>query len=236
MDYADFKAGMKPSYFTQSTQGDLINGLRMALPLKARILVVGVGSGEELKYLRTLAQRVHVTVIDRDPRVKFLLKNSDYDELIIQDACEFKAKKKFDLVVCFDVAEHVRRDYQLFLNLYHALNQGGYLAVTVPAHQWLFGAHDKALGHFRRYSKRELRVTLPVFDELLLSYRYCFLSPVVLLSKLLGKFGRPRVQAPTLPKWLNRLAVQLMKFEYYLMGYGFSLPFGVSLVYCGVKR
>jgi len=41
------------------------------------------------------------------------------------------------------------------------LAAGGALIVLSPAHQFLFSPFDKALGHFRRYSARELRAIGP---------------------------------------------------------------------------
>ena len=41
-----------------------------------------------------------------------------------------------------------------------ALIPGGVLALLVPSHQFLYGEFDRAVGHFRRYSRSELRTKL----------------------------------------------------------------------------
>lgn len=62
----------------------------------------------------------------------------------------------FDLVLALDVIEHTEDDGAFVDRLAGWLRPNGHLIVTVPAHQSLFGPHDVALGHFRRYSRSGL--------------------------------------------------------------------------------
>lgn len=41
------------------------------------------------------------------------------------------------------------------------LENHGHLIILVPAHQYLYSAFDKAIGHFRRYDKQSLRLVIP---------------------------------------------------------------------------
>lgn len=63
---------------------------------------------------------------------------------------------RYDGVLACDVIEHVADDHAFVADLADRLTPGGWLVVTVPAHQHLFGPHDVALGHFRRYSRAAL--------------------------------------------------------------------------------
>jgi len=63
---------------------------------------------------------------------------------------------KFDTVICSEVLEHLKDDERVISNLIKLTKIGGCIIITVPAHKWLFGLHDKRLGHLRRYTKREL--------------------------------------------------------------------------------
>lgn len=65
-------------------------------------------------------------------------------------------EESFDLVLALDVVEHVEDDGTFVDRLAGWLRPNGHLIVTVPAHQSLFGPHDVALGHFRRYSRTGL--------------------------------------------------------------------------------
>ena len=62
-----------------------------------------------------------------------------------------------DTVVCLNVLEHVEDDRAGLRNIYTALKPGGRAIVLVPHGQEIFGTLDTALGHFRRYSREELR-------------------------------------------------------------------------------
>ena len=84
-----------------------------------------------------------------------------------------------DLVLLLDVLEHIA-DPAAFIEseLSPLAHSGTPVLVAVPAHQRLFGSHDEALGHHRRYSRRELLHQLepwidvvedgPLFTSLLL--------------------------------------------------------------------
>ena len=63
----------------------------------------------------------------------------------------------YDLVLVLDVLEHID-DPAAFIGsvLARLTSPGTPVLVAVPAHRRLFGAHDEALGHLRRYSRREL--------------------------------------------------------------------------------
>lgn len=61
-----------------------------------------------------------------------------------------------DLVLVLDVLEHIA-DAVAFVTKLAAITTAGTPAlVAVPAYQRLFSAHDVALGHHRRYGRREL--------------------------------------------------------------------------------
>jgi len=62
-----------------------------------------------------------------------------------------------DLVLLLDVLEHIE-DPDAFIaeSLVPITELGTPVLVAVPAYQRLFGAHDLALGHHRRYARREL--------------------------------------------------------------------------------
>jgi len=66
-------------------------------------------------------------------------------------------EQRFDTIVCVNVLEHIEDDIRalaLFRDI--VAGTGGRVLVFVPAVQRLYGPHDAALGHHRRYSKRTL--------------------------------------------------------------------------------
>ena len=64
--------------------------------------------------------------------------------------------KKYDLIFTFNVLEHILDDENAIMKINDCLKPGGILIVYVPALQLLYSNLDKSLGHYRRYSKRDL--------------------------------------------------------------------------------
>ena len=56
-----------------------------------------------------------------------------------------------------DLLEHIDDDAEALQRIKPLLNDKGRLILVVPSPPWLFGQRDKLVGHFRRYSKKELK-------------------------------------------------------------------------------
>ena len=130
-----------------------------------RVLEVGAGIGNmtrmlygrdlivatdvELPYLHMLRNRFsrHSSI-----RVERLDLNAD-DHLRLQSY-------QFDTVICLNVLEHVEDHSGALRRLYDVLVPGGKLLLWVPADQSLYGTMDEQVGHFRRYSREELRTVV----------------------------------------------------------------------------
>jgi SAM-dependent methyltransferase len=66
------------------------------------------------------------------------------------------APESLDLVVAFDVLEHLDDDRAAVEGIVRALRPGGTFLVAVPCDPRLWSAHDVAVGHVRRYTRPEL--------------------------------------------------------------------------------
>ena len=64
------------------------------------------------------------------------------------------AERHYDLIGAFDVIEHIDDDHAALASIATKLKPGGKFVMTVPAHQWMWTAHDVVNHHKRRYSKR----------------------------------------------------------------------------------
>lgn len=62
----------------------------------------------------------------------------------------------YDLLILFDVIEHIDDEDSFIESVLYHLKPGGILAVNVPALQLLYSQYDKAAGHIRRYSISDL--------------------------------------------------------------------------------
>ncbi|MDQ3156469.1 MAG: class I SAM-dependent methyltransferase [Actinomycetota bacterium] len=65
-----------------------------------------------------------------------------------------------DLVVAYDVLEHIKDDDRAVQEICRVLRPGSTLLVAVPADPKLWSAHDDAVGHVRRYTRGSLTTLL----------------------------------------------------------------------------
>jgi hypothetical protein len=74
---------------------------------------------------------------------------------------DLEEREVFDSIIYIDVLEHIEDDrLELEMACSH-LKVGGFLTVLSPAHQWLYTRFDRAIGHYRRYSKGALLTAAP---------------------------------------------------------------------------
>ena len=66
------------------------------------------------------------------------------------------AGESLDLVVAYDVLEHIEDDAAAAKGVFDLLRPGGLFLVAVPCDMKLWSAHDVAVNHVRRYSRPEL--------------------------------------------------------------------------------
>jgi SAM-dependent methyltransferase len=71
--------------------------------------------------------------------------------VICGDVAAVEPGSRFDLVCGFEVLEHIEDDAAILREWRERLREGGWLLLSVPAHQRRFGAHDRVVGHYRRY-------------------------------------------------------------------------------------
>jgi glycosyltransferase involved in cell wall biosynthesis len=127
-----------------------------------RVLEVGAGIGNmtRMMYGRELIVATDIGVsylqilrnrFARNPTIEVARLDLNTDDHL---ALEHYA---FDSVVCLNVLEHIEDDRGALRRLYQLLTPGGRLLLFVPADQSLFGTMDTQVGHFRRYSRDELR-------------------------------------------------------------------------------
>ena len=68
--------------------------------------------------------------------------------------------EQFDLVCAFEVLEHIEDDAAAVRQWMARLRPGGWLMLSVPAHQRRYGAADELVGHFRRYDPAAMAALL----------------------------------------------------------------------------
>ena len=135
------------------------------------------------------------------------------------------APASLDLVVAFDVLEHLDDDKAAAGGVLEALRPGGTFLVAVPCDMRLWSEHDVAVGHVRRYTRRELLDLLEGAGFVIDDVRswMVLLRPAVALRR--RSSSGSDLDDP--PWWLNRSLHAVVALERWLpVG---NLP-GVSLL------
>src|SRR2546427_930959 len=158
----------------------LLRSLGIPIETGLRALEVGCGTGTLRDQLEA---HTRWTVDGTDLHVEGLRRaRPARGRTLCYDITERHAvfKAAYDLIILFDVLEHVEATGQFVDALLWHLRPGGYLLVNVPAIPALFSAYDVAVGHFRRYVPSSLRAEFGGEIEVL-EIRYWGLSLVPLL-------------------------------------------------------
>ena len=143
------------------------------------------------------------------------------------------APRTFDVVVAFDVIEHVEKDVESLARLREQLVPGGRLVMTVPAFPWLWSKHDDTHHHYRRYTRRHLEQILNQagLRPVKLSYFNTLLFPLIVAVRFLKKLSGAQDSADdAMPSpMVNGALKRIFGFERHFVGW-LPLPVGVSLL------
>ena len=199
-------------------------------PPHARLLEVGCGTGHNVAMLERFGA---VDAIEMDSSARAVAEKRlgrPVGSAMLPELPGI-ARQHYDLVGAFDVVEHVEDDRAAIAALGQCLKPGGRLVISVPAHQWMWSAHDDANHHKRRYSKASLRRLIeqsPLKLEAI-GYFNSLLFPAAVAARFAGKLtGREGSDDSLPPKPINWLFERVFAAERHLIGRA-ALPPGLSL-------
>jgi SAM-dependent methyltransferase len=110
-----------------------------------------------------LAARFRYTAVELDPEAAAIAHERIAPlggTVLCGDESLLPPGETFDLVCAFEVLEHVEDDRAALLTWRERVRPGGWILLSVPAHQHRFGPHDEIVGHFRRYDRGGLEALL----------------------------------------------------------------------------
>ncbi|MCL4249120.1 MAG: class I SAM-dependent methyltransferase [Anaerolineae bacterium] len=137
---------------------------------------------------------------------------------------DLEASDLFDTIVYIDVLEHIECDSEEVMRASQQLEAEGHLIVLSPAFQSLYTPFDKAIGHYRRYTKSTLQALTPHDCKLVASF---YLDSIGMLTSL-ANLVLLRSTKPSLNQILlwDRFLVPVSRRIDPLLGH----PFGRSVI------
>lgn len=76
--------------------------------------------------------------------------------LPVQSSLSCVGHNKIDFIYALNVLEHIEDDGAVLMQMHLSLVPGGFVFIYVPAFEILFSSMDHKVGHFRRYTKKDL--------------------------------------------------------------------------------
>ena len=205
---------------------------------KINILDFGAGSGTNINMLSKYGK---VYAYEKDEKTSNFLKEKfkkNENIKIIQKPNDSN-KAFFDLILAADVIEHIEDDVSIMKYLSKLLNKNGQIFITVPAFKFLFSSKDRALRHYRRYTKKKIqKLVYTDFNITKITYYNFFLFlpisiSIMFLKILKVSFINLVEKRPNII--LNSVLFRIFYCEKFLLNH-LSFPFGISLLVLAKKK
>jgi hypothetical protein len=144
---------------------------QLADVIRGDVLEVGAGIGETTRHLCDGRQRSWLCLEPDAQLAARLESNIAHGGLTpkpraqVGTLSDVDPTLRFDAILYIDVLEHIEHDADELTRAAALLGRGGCIVVLSPAFGFLYSEFDRALGHFRRYTKRSLASAFPTSLE-----------------------------------------------------------------------
>jgi SAM-dependent methyltransferase len=180
--------GTELDLFAEATNWKKYLHSQMADSLGPAVLEVGAGFGGTTRQI-CRARHERWVCLEPDAELAGRISASIRDGLLpasceaaIGTTAQLPPEPAFDTILYVDVLEHIEDDAAEVARAATLLRPGGHIVALSPAHPWLFTPFDKAIGHYRRYTKHTLACLTPSHGLKLV--RMVYLDSVGLLASL----------------------------------------------------
>lgn len=137
------------------------DGIRRALRSTRPSSILEVGPGQGAIGARLAAHWDYVGVEPDAPSAAVARRRVGAKGAVIEGSVhDVPSDLRADLVCAFEVLEHIEDDVGALDSWRQRLTPGGFLLISVPAHQHRFGPADELVGHHRRYGREDLRTAV----------------------------------------------------------------------------
>lgn len=196
----------------------------------ARVLDAGCGSGRNLLEFADLGQ---VTGVEPSPQAVAFCRSrgltdvveAELEQLPFDDA-------RFDVVLAFDVLEHLDDDVAGMRELRRVTRPGGTFIATVPAYRRLWSQHDDSHHHRRRYVRRQLVANAAAagWEPRFATYfNSILLPPIAAVRAFRGNTTEVEHSDYEMTGSFNRVLELPMRAEAAAIRRGLRFPAGVSI-------
>lgn len=203
--------------------------------VKGRVGEIGAGMGANVPFFMNPAVTKYVC-IEPDPKLADAI-GQKIELNVLPKHCTVKAgfledsvTNEYDTILYIDVLEHIYEDKKEIEKAANALKPGGHLCILVPANPADYTDFDKAIGHYRRYTKQTLIESVaPALQIQWCRYLDSFGSAASKVNRFFLKQSQPKLsQVLFWDRWLVPASRSADK----LTGY----RFGKSLLLVAKKR
>jgi SAM-dependent methyltransferase len=225
--------GSELDLFSHATNWKSYWASQVAPFVRGRVLDVGAGIGSTIANLAPHTD-ASWTALEPDAALAQRIRNNVATSALPASTTvvhgtvrDLAPSQRFDTILYIDVLEHIENDRQELAAASEKLDPGGHLIVLAPAHQWLFSPFDRAIGHFRRYTRRSLLSAMPssLQVERMRYLDFAGLAASLANKCLLRSASPTRAQITTWDKLLVPISMALDR--------GFGWRFGKSVLLVG---
>ena len=203
------------------------------------IIDIGCGTGGNLQLLSE--NYTNVVGIDNNEFAIKYCKDKNLQNIIQGELPNLNEieDNSADLILLFDVLEHVDEDALALFTIKNKLKKEGFILLTVPAFSFLWSQHDEDFHHKRRYGLKQIKKMLEDlgFHVIKSSYLYFLLFPLILVMRLFKQISKGYSQKDDFELnniFLNSLIIKILSLEKNLLNY-FDYPFGSSILILAKK-
>jgi 2-polyprenyl-3-methyl-5-hydroxy-6-metoxy-1,4-benzoquinol methylase len=208
-------------------------------------IVYDMGGGNGVVTKALINKGYNCVLIEALPQAIDIAKARGIDHAVQSTIQDFNGTS-LPTVLLLDVLEHIDNDESMLQQLFNQINSKGYLIITVPAFNHLTTDVDKDIGHFRRYTLKNLNDLLQKQGFVVKQKTYFFsllYFPTLILRVLKYKLGiqskdrtsRRQQEHLSNYKWLNNFIQKLFHWEVVLFNKKISIPLGTSCLVVAYK-
>lgn len=232
--YKDFFVLEKTHWLLKVRRNIFLYFIKKYTSPDSKIFDFGCGSGYLVGELQRLGYDAHGMDFEKEA-ISYGI-NSGVSNLTLGAGNKLEyPDANFDLIMAFDVLEHIENERPVVEELVRTLKPGGKMIITAPAYQWLWGVQDEVSHHFRRYTLRGLLSVFPVNSVLSVikeTYFITFLFPAIAIVRLFSRWFNIKNRESDFEignPFLGAIFYLIFNLESYFLRV-INFPFGVSIL------